>query len=172
MLHGHQFGLPDWILMLLGPPLIGAAIGLRLGRARSRPGLAAIGSAVGGAAGAWLGIALYRLAMAAILAGHDILIFAVIWITSFLIGAIAPGLALSGPKAPGTGTVEARGGECSAMAGWLITVSGVYTYLVACEPSAFLPIPQSVKYAGIGCILGGAGTLVLGTLARRAAGRG
>lgn len=52
MLHGHQFGLPDWILMLFVPPLIGAAIGLRLGRERSRPGLAVLGSTIDGAAGA------------------------------------------------------------------------------------------------------------------------
>src|SRR5262245_43682528 len=56
MLHGQQFGFPDWILMLFVPPLIGAAIGLRLGRARSRPERAVIGSSVGGAVGAWLGV--------------------------------------------------------------------------------------------------------------------
>ena len=172
MLHGHHFGFPDWILMLFVPPLIGAAIGLRLGRARSRPGLAVVGSSVGGAAGAWLGVALYRLVMAAILGGRDIFIFAAIWIASFLIGAVASGWALSGPRPSATEPIEARGSGCSAVAGLFVTAVGVYLYLLACEPSAFIPIDWRVKYAGIGCMLAGAGILVLGLPAKRTAGRG
>jgi hypothetical protein len=57
------------------------------------------------------------------------------------------------------------------MACWFITAIGVYLYLSACEPSAFIPIDPRVKYVGIGCMLAGAGMSVFVGPAGRAAGR-
>jgi hypothetical protein len=34
-------------------------------------------------------------------------------------------------------------------------------YGIACEPSGFIPIDENVKYAGIGCVLAGAGALAI-----------
>jgi hypothetical protein len=168
MLHGREFGLPDWILMLFGPPLVGAAIGLGLGRARSPLGLTIIASSVGGAVGAWLGVVLYRLVMATIFGGRDLLIFAAIWIGSFLLGAIASGLAVSGPRFSAAETVKAGGCGFSA-ACWLMIVFGVYLYLIASEPNAFMPVDWRVQHVGIVCILGGAGIFLLGLLEKESA---
>jgi hypothetical protein len=98
MLHGDEFGRPDWILMLVAPPVAGCAAGLLLSLRRRRSSLAAIGGSVGGTVGAWLGVGLYRWVMNEVIGGRDIKVFAATAFGSFLLGAISLGWACSGPK--------------------------------------------------------------------------
>jgi anti-sigma B factor antagonist len=155
-----QFGPADWILMLVAPPLAGCAIGLLMTRARRQPGLAAIGAAVSGTAGAWLGVALYRWAVDAIIGGRDRGILVAIVLGGSLLGAMPLSWILSGPRRLVTRPAD-RTGCGLAIAGGGVSAVGVFLYMLASERSAFIPIDESVKYLGLTGILGGMLTLVI-----------
>jgi len=164
MLHGDEFGEPDWILMLLAPPVVGAAIGLLVSLWRRSAGMAALGGAVGGTLGAWLAVAIYRWVVDQFIGGRDINIFSIIMFSCFFLGSIPLAWFASGPEMPlSAGQPRiARTGCGFLLACGFVVLIGVLLYGVACEPSAFMPIDESVKYLAIAFILGGAATLAGG----------
>jgi len=97
-MHHGEFAILDWILLALGPPMLGSGIGLLLGMARGRPGRAAIAGLAGGAAGAWAGVILYCVAV--LPSVHDPVIFTACVLVGFFLGAIPLGFLLAGPPDP------------------------------------------------------------------------
>ena len=163
-----ELATPDLILMLLGPPLFGCAIGLLLSLARRRPGLAAVGGLAGGTIGAWNGVVVYRWLDIA-----DLWIFEACVLGGILLGAVPLGLFMAGPKkAAGgggsTGKPIPYGTGCGvAIAGLLLSWVGNVLHSFASEPSSFIPVDESVKVVGVAAILGGMVVLVLGLLGVR-----
>ncbi len=164
----RDFDIPvlDVILMVLGPPLFGTAIGLLLSLRRRRPGRAAIGGLAGASAGAWAGLACYRALILPV--GRDLLIFNACVLGGLLLAAIPLGWVLAGPRtASASGGVSGhppacRAGCLAAIAGVVLSCAGFFPYQMGSEASAHMPVSPEVKDAGILLILGGMGTLVLG----------
>jgi hypothetical protein len=172
-MHRH-FDIPvlDILLMVLGPPLLGAAIGLLLSLGRRRPGRAALGGLAGATAGAWAGLACYRSVFLPV--GRDLLIFDACVLGGLLLGAVPLAWLLAGPKAAAAGervsvrTPTYRSGWIVVIAGLLLACVGFFPYQMGSEASAHMPVSDEVKDAGILLMLGGLGTVVLGLLwARR-----
>ena len=169
MIHGflnNDLSVLDWILLALGPPLVGAAVGLFVSRTRCWPGRAVIGALAGGTAGAWVGVLLYR----AISPGRDFAIFGACVLGGLLLGALPLGWLLAGPKTAAGRGGPGRGGPIDqprprrgmAIAGSLLLFVGLFLFGLASEPSAFIPIDENVKILGILGIFGGIGALMLG----------
>jgi hypothetical protein len=158
----------DLILLVLGPPLFGCAIGLLLSLARRQPGLAATGGSVGGTIGAWAGVVVYLCIDIA-----DLAIFEACVLGGLLLGATPPAWLLAGPKvaaASETGSIAKPiyGIGCGvAIAGVLLSCAGNFLHWLASEPSAFIPIDDSVKTVGVVGILAGMVALILGLVSVR-----
>lgn len=160
MLHGDEFGVPDWILMTLAPPVVGAAIGLLIGLRRTHFAAAGFGGALGGTLGAWLGVLIYRIIMDQVIGGRDMIVFAVCVDGLFVPATVVLAWILRGAPASSR-PMGLLGCQFLAACAFAILL-GTWMYAIACEPSAFIPIDESVKYFGIAAILGGAGTLAGG----------
>jgi hypothetical protein len=163
-----ELDVSDLILMVLGPPLFGCAIGLLLSLARRRPGLAAIGGIAGGTVGAWAGVAVYRWVDIA-----DLAIFQACVLGGLFLGAIPLGWFMAGPKATAVGGGGSVGkpiyrvGCGVAIAGVLLSCVGNVLHGLASPPFGFIRIEENYKIVGVLAILGGMVTLVLGLLGVR-----
>jgi hypothetical protein len=161
-MHHGEFTLLDWILLAMGPPLLGSGVGLLLGMVRSRPGRAVIGGLVGGAVGAWGGVIVYCLAILPMV--HDPAIFTACILVGFLLGAISLGFVLAGPPAPTTAPPFklASGPLGSILGGILGLLTGIAVAYLSIEPGS----ASGLEYLGyiiwpmIGMMIGVPGGLL------------
>jgi hypothetical protein len=160
--------VPDLILMVLGPPLFGCAIGLLLSLARRQPGLAVIGGMAGGTVGAWAGVAVYRWMNIA-----DEALFDACVLGGLLLGAIPLVWLMAGPKATAAGGGVSIGkpiygvGCGVAIAGVLLSCVGNVLHSLASPPFSIIRLDENFKIVGVFVILSGMVTLVLGLLGVR-----
>ncbi len=151
----------DVVLMALGPPLLGAALGLLVSWTRSKPMRAALGGTAGGTVGAWIGLAIYRLAMLPTARDHNI--FEALVLGGLLLGALPAAWLLAGPAQP-TRTRPILAGCSLAIVGVLISCLGLIPYQLGSERSSFLPVSEENKDMGIIVLLAGLAVLVAGLL--------
>jgi len=93
-MQGIEYAGLELILVVLGPPMLGSVLGLLLGLARGRPGRGALGGLVGGTAGAWVGVVLYRSVV--LPKGPDLLFFTAFVLMGLLLGALPLGCYAAG----------------------------------------------------------------------------
>lgn len=172
-MHGDEFGLAEWLFILLASPVVGAAIGLLFGLWRTRPAVPAISAAIGGAAGTWLGVLFYQWLEETHIGGRDKAILSACALGGFLLGAVLFGavstfLATSSHDHRSAGLPLGCTGCGFVLGCVLVTLFGAFLFMLASERSAHIPIDPDVKYLGLACILGGAGTLVIGLSILRA----
>ncbi|MBM4071076.1 MAG: hypothetical protein FJ271_19320 [Planctomycetes bacterium] len=162
-MHRHfDIAILDVVLMALGPPLLGAALGLLVSWRRSRPLRAALGAAVGGAGGAWVGLAIYRLTILPTARDHSI--FEALVLGGLLLGALPAAWLLAGP-ARTTTSRPSHVADCStAIVGILISCLGLIPYQLGSERSSFIPVSEENKDLGIIGLLVGLAILVAGLL--------
>jgi hypothetical protein len=156
-----EIAILDVVLMALGPPLLGTALGLLASWTRSRPVRAALGGLAGGTAGAWVGLAIYRLAILPTARDHNI--FQALVLGGLLLGALPAAWLLAGPAQPTRARPYLAG--CSlAIVGVLISCVGLIPYQLGSENSSFIPVSEENKDLGIVGMLAGLAILVAGLL--------
>lgn len=156
-----EIAVLDVVLMSLGPPLLGAALALLIARNRCRPGRALVVGVGGATLGAWIGVAFYRLTILPI--GRDLGIFEAIVLACVLLGAVPAAWLLAGPALPATKQQRPRHLGCAvALGGILLACLGFFPFHLGSERSAFIPVSEETKDAGIFVLLGGLGVVVLG----------
>lgn len=151
----------DVVLMVVGPPLLGTALGTLVSWGRSRPLAAALGGMTGGTIGAWVGLAIYRLAI--LPNGRDLLIFEALILGGVLVAAVPTAWFLAGQPR----TTAARlhfAGIALAIAGVLLSCLGWVPYQMGSELSSFIPVSEETKDLGIMVLLVGLAVLVAGLL--------
>lgn len=151
----------DVVLMVVGPPLLGAALGTLVSWSRARPVAAALGGMAGGTLGAWIGLAIYRLAI--LPNGRDHLIFEALLLGGLLVAAVPAAWFLAG-QARATATRLHLAGIALVMAGVLLSCLGWIPYQMGSEFSSFMPVSEETKDLGIIVLLVGLTVLVAGLL--------
>jgi hypothetical protein len=167
-MHHGKFATLDWILLALGPPLLGSGVGLLLGLARGRPGRAAVAGLAGGTLGAWAGVIAYCLAVLPRV--HDPLIYTACVLVGFFLGAVPLGFFLAGPREPSKGPPfqPASGLTGSVLGGLLGLLLGIGVAYLGMEPSA-----NGLAYLGyfvwpvIGTVVGAAAGLIAALMGDR-----